>query len=139
LEITGYELVRQTRAGTSKPTWTFRMSEKTYQGWRDRVRVAVRGKDDLLLRQAWYSLHRVPGFAPIRQQGRKIEALTRAEYVRTRRGPFPFPHTRIRYIERLPVISKPLSAVLAGSSVRSRTRSPHGPQKCEMMNAQITP
>ena len=114
LTITGYELVRQTRAGTTaKFSWTWRMTEMTYQGWRDRVRIAMRSREDILLRQAWYSLHRVPGFAPIRQQAKKIEGLIRGEHKRVRRGPFPFPHTRIRYISRLPVRSKPLSAVLA--------------------------
>lgn len=126
LTITGYELSRHTRVGTSKPTWSWKMSETTYQGWRDRVRIAMRSREDLLLRQAWYSLHRVPGFAPIRQQAKKIEALMRGEHTRVRHGPFPFPHTRIRYIERLPVLSKPLSAVLAEPSARllsmSRTR-----------------
>jgi hypothetical protein len=117
LTITGYELVRQTRAGaTSKFSWTWRMIETTYQGWRDRVRMATRNPENLLLRQAWHSLHRVPGFAPIRQQARKIEALMRSEYKRAHRGPFPFSHTRIRYIQRLPVLTKPLSAVLAGVS-----------------------
>lgn len=119
LTITGYELVRQTRAGaTSKFSWTWRMTETTYQGWRDRVRIAMRTREDLLLRQAWYSLHRVPGFAPIRQQAKKIEALMRGEHKRVRRGPFPFQNTRIRYISRLAVLSKPLSAVLAESSTR---------------------
>jgi hypothetical protein len=119
LTITGYELVRQTRAGaTSKFSWTWRMTETTYQGWRDRVRIGTRSREDLLLRQAWYSLHRVPGFAPIRQQAKKIEALMRGEHTRVRRGPFPFPHTRIRYISRLAVLSKPLSAVLAKPSAR---------------------
>lgn len=129
LTITGYELVRQTRAGaTSKFSWTWRMTETTYQGWRDRVRMATRSREDLLMRQSWYSLHRVPGFAPIRQQARKIEALMRGEYKRAHRGPFPFSHTRIRYIQRLSVLSKPLSAVLARISksyeARHATSSP---------------
>jgi hypothetical protein len=42
----------------------------------------------------------------------------RGEHTRVRRGPFPFPHTRIRYIERLAVLSKPLSAILAEPSAR---------------------
>jgi hypothetical protein len=123
LTITGYELSRHTRVGTSKPTWSWKMSETTYQGWRDRVRSAMRSREDLLLRQAWYSLHRVPGFAPIRQQAKKIEALMRGEHKRVRHGPFPFPYTRIRYIQRLAVLSKPLSAVLAEPSVRPGTMS----------------
>jgi hypothetical protein len=97
-----------------------------YQGWRDRVRMATRSREDLLMRQALYSLRGVPGFAPIRQQAPKIEALMRGEHTRTHRGPFSFSHTRIRYIQRLPVLSKPLSAVLAGiHEARHATSSPN--------------
>ena len=116
LEITGYELVSRTRAGSARPAITWQMDPECYQRWRDRVLRVIRGKNDLELRQAWYSLHRVPGFAPIRQQAKKIEKLMRGEWCRTRRGEFPFAYTRIRYVQRLPATSMPLSAVL--SSVR---------------------
>lgn len=115
LTITGYELVRRTRSGSAKPTWTWQMTSECYGRWRDRAIRIIRAKNDLELRQAWYSLHRVPGFAPIRQQAKNIERLMRGEWQRTRRGEFPFRHARIRYIQRLANKSMPLSAVLAAA------------------------
>jgi hypothetical protein len=113
LEITGYELLQMTRAGARHPGWTWRMMDRTYQGWRDRVLDAVRHRDDLKLRQAWYSIHRVPGFAPARAQAKKIIRLVRAEWSRTRAVPFPFSELRVLYIRRLPTVGLRLSTLLA--------------------------
>lgn len=113
LVITGYELIRQTRPDSSAPAVTWRMTAQTYQEWRNRIIAAVRGRDAMGLRQAWWSLHRAPGFAPIRRQARAIAKLARAEYGRVRSGPFPHSPLRLRYVERLPDKALPLSAVLA--------------------------
>ena len=115
LEINGYELLQMTRAGARNPSWTWRMTEGTYQGWRDRVLDAVRHRDDVKLRQAWYSIHRVPGFAPSRAQAKKIVKLLRAEWTRTHgtASPFPLSEIRILYVRRLPTVGLRLSTLLA--------------------------
>ena len=117
IEITGYELVRRTRTGSTKPVWTWQMTAECYQRWRDRALRVIRIKNDLELRQAWYSLHKVPGFSRIREQAKSVERLMKCDWTRSRRGEFPFSHTRIRYVQRLAVKSKPLSAVLAAPRV----------------------
>lgn len=116
LEITGYELVRQTRGGSAVPAWSWRQTEITYLAWRDRIRRVIRSHDDLALRQAWYSLHRAPGFAPIRRPVRKLIKLAKDEYNRVRSDNFPFAPERIRYVARLPNGGLPLSAVIAGAA-----------------------
>ena len=112
LEVTGYELIRHTRAGSHRPAWTWRMTAATYQGWRDRVRACVRHRNALELRQAWYSLHRVPGFAAARAQGKRIRELVRTEYRRANGLTLPLATPRLRYIERTPSNAVPLSALL---------------------------
>lgn len=85
LTITGYQLVRATREGASKPAWTWRMSDKVYKGWRERFIGDIRHHADGALMDAWFSLHKSPGFAGIRQQVFKIQKLARAELKRNGR------------------------------------------------------
>jgi hypothetical protein len=113
IEVTGYELVRHTRVGSAKPAWTWQMTADCYQQWRSRVLRVIRTRDVLGLRQAWHSLHRLPGFARIRQQAKKIKKLMHGEWQRSGHGSFPFLNMRIPYVQRLSVIALPLSAVLA--------------------------
>ncbi len=112
LELTGYELIRQTRPGSTAPAWTWRMTDDTYQRWRERVLGVIRTRDDVGLRQAWYSLHLAPGFAPIRRQVRQVEKLGRAEYPRVRGRPFIYAPRRPPYVARLPDNALPLSIVI---------------------------
>lgn len=132
LEVTGYELVRVPRrprgqsargcapVNITGPTsgvlsWTWRISSDGYQRARDRVRQAVRAPDDLRLRQVWNSLHRSPGFGPVRDQVKKLLALVAAEWQRVKRGPLPVPARFVRYIDRRPSLALPLSAVIRES------------------------
>lgn len=117
ITVTGYELVRQTRVGQATPAWTWRMTEAHYQAWRGTVVEMVRRHVDLALSQDWRSLHRSPGFAPIRRQVRKIAALCRAEWKRTRSGPFPAPQIRVPYVSRLRHESVPLRVLLSAQAV----------------------
>lgn len=129
MEVTGYELVRVPRRPRGRqaigeasgcvpaPTsgalsWTWRINSDGYQRVRDRVRQAVRAPDDLRLRQVWKSLHRSPGFGPVRDQVKKLLALAAAEWQRVKRGPLPFPARFVRYIDRRPSLALPLSAVI---------------------------
>jgi len=115
LQITGYELVRHTRAQSSKPVWTWQMNSECYQAWRNRVLRVIRTNNDFELRQAWYSLHRVPGFSRIRVQAKRIEQLILSDWRRARNGTFPLGHARIRYVQRLAVKFMPLSALLSAN------------------------
>lgn len=124
ITVTGYELVQQTRAGQEKPAWTWRMSASHYEAWRGSVVEVVRRHADMALGQAWQSLHRSPGFAPIRRQVRKIAALCRAEWKRTRTGPFPAPRIRVPYVSRLRHETVPLRLLLAAAS--KQTYAPNG-------------
>lgn len=121
-----YELVRHARSGV-RPSWTFKMTEQTYRGVRQRVIECVRKKDDEALRQLIYSLYRTPGFAGARQQVGKAVALLRAEWRRAgRRRARPGLPPRLPYIARLRSESMPLTSWLRGQScvlspyVRSR-------------------
>lgn len=116
--VTGYELVQQTRPGQAKPAWTWRMTEGHYQAWRGSIVECVRRHADVALAQAWQSLHRSPGFAPIRRQVRKIAALGRADWKRTRSGPFPAPQIRVPYVSRLRHESAPLRILLSEQHIR---------------------
>jgi len=116
ITVTGYELVQQTRAGQEKPAWTWRMTAGHYEAWRGSMVEVVRRHADMALAQAWQSLHRSPGFAPIRRQVRKVAALCRAEWKRTRSGPFPAPRIRVPYVSRLRHETVPLRVVLAADS-----------------------
>lgn len=112
LTCTGYELLQLTRKGQEAPSWTWRMSNETYDGWRTRIIQAVRARTDAPLRQAWLSLYRVPGFSGNRKQVGKLVALVRAEWARSRAEPFPLGRSRLGYVQRLKTGYKPLSAVL---------------------------
>lgn len=111
--VTGYELVQQTRAGQAKPAWTWRMTTDHYEAWRGSMVEVVRSHADRALTQIWQSLHRSPGFAPIRKQVRKVAALSRAEWRRTRSGPFPEPRIKVPYVSRLRHETIPLRVLLA--------------------------
>lgn len=108
ISVTGYELVQQTRKGSARPAWTWRMTESAYAGWRRRMIEGVRRHADMDLAQSWRTLHRAPGFAPIRVQVRKIAALARAEWKRCRSGAFPLERARIPYVSRIEHSSIPL-------------------------------
>lgn len=116
VQCTGYELVALMRPNRARPVLTWRMTKSTYEGWRERVLRGVRSQNDAQLRQAWHSLYRTPGFSGIRSQVGKLVALMRAEWRRTRSGPFPMARTRLGYVQRLKTEARPLSAVLRDAS-----------------------
>ena len=82
--LTNYELVRHTRAGSGKPAWTWRYTQKQYDLLRDAIISVVRSKQDESLRQVMHSIARSLGFAGIREQVKKLNALIRAEWKRRR-------------------------------------------------------
>ena len=84
LHLTGYELVKTPRKGkNAKPLWTWRMSNENFEAWQERLRSVIRGKRDEGLRQAWYSLRRVPGFSECRKQAYQLARYAQDEWRRT--------------------------------------------------------
>lgn len=118
LEVTGYELVQQTRPGAAAAAWTWRMTSSTYQGWRDRIRDQVRARAAKHLKESWHSLHHVPGFAPVRHQVRQLRRLLKEEWKRHSSEPLQLEMMKLRYVQRLPDVTQPLSAVLKASAGR---------------------
>lgn len=101
--LTGYELVRHTRAGSSKPAWTWRYTLKQYDLLRDSIVNAIRNKRDMDLRQLMHSISRSPGFAGIREQVKKLNELIQSEWKRRRAKSELMPATLHHgYARRLP-------------------------------------
>lgn len=123
-----YELVRYTRAG-ARPSWTWRATEETCRGWRQRAIECVRKRDDRALRQMIFSLYGAPGFAGVRRQVGKTIALVRAEWKRAGRSSdrLIFP-TKLPYIARLKSESLPLTSWLRRTmAANPRERELHAP------------
>lgn len=89
IEITGYELVKTPREGT-KAQWSWRMTTQTYQDWESRLKAAVRHFSDDSLRQAIYSLKRVPAFAESRRQAFALAKLAKDDWKRIKRDEWPY-------------------------------------------------
>lgn len=121
IELRGYELVQhQRRDSRRNASWTWRMTRATYDGWRQRILDVARRGDMVGLRQAWFSLHSVPGFGGARSQVRVLVRLFRAEVRRRNSGLWPLSPMRNRYVEFLRVTGRPPSAVSA------QDRATHG-------------
>jgi hypothetical protein len=118
-----YELVQHTRAappavagatpGTPpKASLSWRLTAKREQAYRDEFRDLIRRNAirDLVLR--WHSIHRIVGFALARRQVFELRSMARAEWKRSRKGPFPAKGTRIAYVSRVPHHGPPLSALI---------------------------
>ena len=89
--VTGYELVRHTRKGSKKPSWSWRYTQKQYDLLRGSIVQAIRNKQDMELRQLIQSISRSPGFALVREQVKKLKALIQSEWKRRRAKSEPMP------------------------------------------------
>lgn len=89
ITLTGYELVQTPRKG-ALASWTWRMTAATVEAWEERIRVAVRHRSEDQIRQALWSLGRVPGFREIRTQAYRLHTLMRGEWQRTQRDEWPY-------------------------------------------------
>jgi len=89
IEITGYELVKTPREG-AKAQWSWRMTTQTYQDWESRLKAAVRHFSDDGMRQAIYSLKRVPAFAESRRQAFTLAKLAKEDWKRIKRDEWPY-------------------------------------------------
>jgi hypothetical protein len=110
ITLTGYELVRQTRAGAKVPAWTWRYTKTREQELRDGLVRAIRTKRDDELRQLIQTIWRTPGFAAARDQVKKMKALILADWRRSRGGdPPPEIPERLGYVRRIPDLGRKLS------------------------------
>ena len=80
ITLTGYELVRVTKEGLSKPAWTWRYQAQRYQDLRDSIVAAIRSNRDQDLKIAIKTLFGTPGFSGNREQVKKIVELLKTEW-----------------------------------------------------------
>ncbi|MCX7689054.1 MAG: hypothetical protein N2045_13910, partial [Fimbriimonadales bacterium] len=97
--VYNYELVRHTRTGQKKPSWTWRIEASHYKHLHEQMRDAIdKRKDEWLLRWLQSTTH-WPGFAGVRAQHYALKKSFYGRWDRTRRGAPPaFP--RLPYITR---------------------------------------
>lgn len=104
IEITGYELVQTTRLQTQKYQgglrWSWRMTKETYQGWEERLKTAVRHFSDDGMRQAIYSLKRVPVFSESRKQALALAKFAKDDWKRIRKDEWPYGDVRLGWFGR---------------------------------------
>ncbi len=104
IQLTGYELVKTPRKGEGATAqWTFRISSENYAAWEERLKTAVRKwhpHNDDLLKQALWSLRRIPGFSETRRQGFALEGYAKAQWKRVQRAEWPFEGVFIAWLGR---------------------------------------
>ncbi len=81
ITLTGYELVLTPR-NNHAPQWGWCMETSTIEAWKYRITKAIRHKNENELRQAIFSLRRVPGFSEIRKKGLALFGFAKSEYDR---------------------------------------------------------
>lgn len=86
ITLTGYELVRKTREGESKPSWTWRYQIERFEDLRDSMVMAIRSHRDQDLKMNLQKIWGTAGFAGSREQAKKLVALVKAEWKMRRKG-----------------------------------------------------
>jgi len=99
LTCTGYELVRTPRK-EGPARWSWRMTIETLEEWHRRFQRSIRSQDKMILKQSVYSLKRVPAFAETRRQVFAIMKKAKGEWIRTRKGPWPYEDFKQGWIGR---------------------------------------
>ncbi|HZT04561.1 MAG TPA: hypothetical protein VFA39_20095 [Steroidobacteraceae bacterium] len=122
VELFGYQLVREPRAGKEKPVWTWRMKRAAYDAWRERIIDVVRRGSDYDVRRMLLQLSAAPGFAAIRAQIKALHRLVNAEWARrhkrTEKRGYTLP--RIWKCARMRIVSVDLSTYLQALHERRR-------------------
>ena len=102
--LTGYELVKTPRKGEGATAqWTWRIDSENFKAWEERLKTAVRKwhpHNDDLLKQALWSLRRIPGFSESRRQAFALEQFAQGQWKRTQRGEWPFERLFIGWLGR---------------------------------------
>lgn len=95
-----YELLQIARPGQLKPAWSWRLRQQAYDDFRHRIIQAIRHQNSFEYESALDTLYRLPGFAGVRVQGKKLLLLYGVEWVR-RFGERCHLQKRLRYVQRL--------------------------------------
>lgn len=88
LTVDAYELVKEPRKG-QEAAWTWRMCANAYREWEERIKTSIRQKNEDRIRQALWSLKRIPGFRSVRQQAFKLLSMAKGEWKRSMRSEWP--------------------------------------------------
>lgn len=94
IEITGYQLLKMPRKG-APASWTWKMTDQTFNFWRKRLKRAIRWKSKKFINQCVYSLSRLPKFHAIRQQGFQLIQYAKADWKRSYKSSEPCPFDSI--------------------------------------------
>ncbi|CAM3735655.1 hypothetical protein POHY109586_21425 [Polaromonas hydrogenivorans] len=86
IELTGYELVRQTKENAPKPVWTWRYRADRYDDLRDALVLAIRSKRDQDVKRSLETIWGTMGFAGSRGQAKALEKIFKDEWKRRRPG-----------------------------------------------------
>lgn len=86
IQLTGYELVRQTKEKAAKPVWTWRYQEDRYADLRDSLVLAIRSRRDQDVKRSIEVIWGTMGFAGSRAQAKALEKILRDEWKRRRLG-----------------------------------------------------
>jgi hypothetical protein len=85
VRLTGYELVQlsKDKEKGGGVRWTWRMTDTTYDEWREAIRTSVRSKNNRMeIKKIVSSLFQAPGFGQTRVQVGKLISALRGEWVR---------------------------------------------------------
>ncbi len=94
-----YELVKTPRKEL-KASWTWRMTSKTVETWREKIKKSIRSSNYESLKYIIESLRRVPGFRECRSQAFSLVNLIKEEWRRSKSEDFPFPDVFIGFLGR---------------------------------------
>lgn len=125
IQVDGFEMVRLTRPGAAKPSWTWRYSRKLHDDLRNILIHSIRSKHDGELKIAIDRIWRAPGFSGIRDQGKKFMQLIQGEWKRTRTADtMPELPERFGYVRRIADKGVRLSALLRNAAKPSAAKEP---------------
>ena len=86
IHFSGYELLRVTKAGQTKPSWTWRYGKQRYENLRDAIVQAIRSRRDQDLKRHVDVVAGTAGFSGSREQAKALIQLVRSEWARRRPG-----------------------------------------------------
>lgn len=86
INLTGYELVRERKPESKKPSWTWRYKSDRYQDLRDSIVMAIRSNRDQDLKVLISKLSGTAGFSGSRKQAKDLLALIKSEWGLRRPG-----------------------------------------------------
>lgn len=99
--FTGYELVRITKEGLKKPSWTWKYSQERFQDLRDSMVMAIRSRRDQDLKNLIDKIFGTMGFSGSREQAKSLAKLMKEEWAKRRlNDPMPEVPNGIGWVRR---------------------------------------